>query len=97
MIIPNMRSYDYFTYGELNEYGQPQLSAEPVGKVKLSIYTTSQSVQANVNYSNANYIALTHDRSINDSYVIQYGQERLKVLYAQKQGRLTQVFLAKVN
>ena len=97
MISTNMRSYDYFTYGAPNAYGQPQLSKEPKGKVKLSIYTTSQSVQENINYSSANYIALTHDKNINDSYVIQYGEERLKVLYTNKQGRFVQVFLAKVN
>ena len=97
MISSNMRSYDYFTYGAPNAYGQPQLSKEPVGKVKLSIYTTSESVQANVNYTNANYIGLTFDKNINDSYVIQYGEEKLKVLYTQKQARYTQVFLAKIN
>lgn len=97
MISLNMRSYDYFTYGAPNAYGQPQLSKEPVGKVKLSIYTTSQSVQENINYSSANYIALTHDRNINDSYVIQYGELKLKVLYVNPQGRFNQVFLAKVN
>lgn len=97
MISTNMRSYDYFTFGAPNAYGQPQLSKEPVGKVKLSIFTTSQSVQANINYSNANYIGLTHDKSINDTYVIQYGEERLKVLYTSKQGRFIQVFLAKMN
>lgn len=97
MISTNMRNYDYFTYGALNAYGQPQLSKEPVGKVKLSIYTTSQSIQANINYSNANYIGLTHDKNISDKYVIQYGEERLKVLYTSKQGRYIQVYLAKMN
>ena len=97
MINATMRSYDYFTYGAANAYGQPQLSKEPKGKVKLAIYTTNQSVQGNINYTNANYIALTHDKNINDTYVIQYGEERLKVLYKTTQGRYTQVFLAKVN
>lgn len=97
MINAKMRSYDYYTYGELNEYGQPQLSKEPKGKVKLAIYTTSQSVQANINYIGANYIALTHDKAINDSYVIKYGDLLLKVLYTSAQGRYNQVFLAKVN
>lgn len=97
MINLNMRSYDYYTYGELNAYGQPQLSKEPKGKVKLSIYTTSQSVQENINYSSANYVALTHDKKINDTYVIKYGELKLKVLYVSEQGRYRQVFLAKVN
>ena len=97
MIGLNMRSYDYYTYGEDNAYGQPQLSKEPVGKVKLSIYTTSETVQGNINYTNANYIGLTHDKNINDSYVIQYGEQRLKVLYIAPQGRYKQVYLAKTN
>ncbi len=97
MIYTNMRSYNYFTFGEPNAYGQPQLSKEPVGQVKLSIFTTSQSVQANINYTNANYIALTHDKNINDEWVIEYGKERLKVLYTMKQGRYIQVFLAKMS
>lgn len=97
MINANMRSYDYFTFGELNAYGQPQLSKQPVGKVKLSIYNTSESVQANVNYTNANYIALTHDKNINDSFVIQYGEQKLKVLYVSRMGRFNQVFLAKIG
>lgn len=97
MINANMRSYDYFTFGELNAYGQPQLSKQLVGKVKLSIYNTSESVQANVNYTNANYIALTHDENINDSFVIQYGEQKLKVLYVSRMGRFNQVFLAKMG
>ena len=97
MINATMRTYNYFTFGEPNAYGQPQLTKEPVGKVKLAIFTTSQSVQANVNYSNANYIGLTHDKSINDSFVIEYGEQRLKVLYTSAQGRYIQVFLAKIE
>lgn len=96
MITLNMREYDFYTFGAPNGYGQPQLSKDPVGKVKLSIFATSQNVQANVNYTNANYIGLTHDKAINDTYVIKYGEERLKVLYTSKQGRFVQVFMAKM-
>ena len=42
MINTNMREYSYFTFGANNEYGQPQLSKEPKGKVKLSIFLTSE-------------------------------------------------------
>lgn len=96
MILANMRNYDYYTFGEPNAYGQPQLSKEPKGKVKLSIYTTTETVQANANYTNATYIGLTQNKLINDTYVIQYGEERLKVLYTGKQGRFIQVFMAKM-
>ena len=95
MISRDMRLYDYYTYGANNAYGQPQLSAEPQGQVKLSIYITSQTVQDNINYSGANYIGLT-TALLDDSYVIQYGNEKLKVLYVNPAGKYKQVFLAKV-
>ena len=97
MIVANMRTYKYYTYGAPNAYGQPQLSKEPKGEIKLSIYTTSESVQANANYTNANYIGLTLDKNIDNTFVIEYGEERLKVLYTGKQGRFIQVFLAKIQ
>jgi hypothetical protein len=96
MINTEMRWYDYLTYTETtNEYGAPQLNEETSGRIKLAIYTTSQSVQDNINYSNANYIGLTL-APINDSYVIKYGEEKLKVLYVQPKGRYKQVFLTKI-
>ena len=92
-----MKVYDYYTFGAPSAYGQPQLSKEPKGKVKLSIYNTTESVQANVNYTNASYIGLTLDKAIDDTYVIKYGDKRLKVLYVNKQGRFYQVFMAKMD
>lgn len=91
-----MKLYNFFTFGELDAYGQPQLSAIPQGQIKIAINITSQSIQDNINYNGASYIGLTHDSSINDSYVIGYGEEKLKVLYVNPKGRLKQVFLAKM-
>lgn len=96
MIMTEMRLYDFLTFGEMNDYGQPQLSEEPKGQVKMAIYTTSQSVQDNVLYENATYIGLTHDAEIDDKYVILDGNERLKVLYVQPKGRFKQVFMARM-
>lgn len=96
MIMTEMRLYDFLTFGEMNDYGQPQLSEEPKGQVKMAIYTTSQSVQDNVLYENATYIGLTHDAEIDDKYVILDGDERLKVLYVQPKGRFKQVFMARM-
>lgn len=96
MINADMRAYSYFTFGELNTYGQPQLSKEPIGTIRMAINITSQSIQENINYSGASYIGLTHDSAVNDSYVIQYGEEKLKVLYVNPKGRIKQVFLAKM-
>lgn len=93
MINAEMRNYDYYTYGAMDGYGQPALNANVQGTVKMAIYTTSQGVQDNVNYSNANYIGLTHDANINDKWVVQYGTQKLKVLYIQPKGRYKQVFM----
>lgn len=93
MINTNMRLYDYFTFGTADEYGQAQLSKEPVGQIKMSINLTSQSVQDNINYQNAQYIGLTAT-DIDDTYVIAFGNERLKVLYVNPFGRLKQVFMS---
>ena len=87
-----MRSYDYYTYGAKDAYGQQRLSAEAQGKIKISIFTTTQGTQDNINYKDASYIGLTH-AAIDDSYVIQYGTEKLKVLYIQPKGKFKQVFL----
>lgn len=95
MINTDMRWYDYFTFGEEDEYGQEVLSKEVQGTIKIAIFTTSQSVQDNINYKDATYIGLTH-AAIDDTYVIQYGEEKLKVLYVNPKGRYKQVFLKEI-
>lgn len=95
MINANMRSYNFFTLGNADEYGQAQTSKEPVGQIKMSINLTSQSIQDNINYENAQYIGLTH-ADVDDTYIIEYGEERLKVLYVNYFGRLNQVFMSKM-
>ncbi len=95
MINADMRLYNFFTIGEPNAYGQPQMpakDAEPVGQVKMAINTSSQGIQDNVNYKDCNYIGLTH-AEVDDTYIIEYGNERLKVLYVNPKGRYKQVFL----
>lgn len=96
MINVDMRDYNYYLYGENNAYGQPQLSAEAQGTVKMAIYTVSQSIQDNILYQDYSYIGLTSDAEIDDKYVIQYDKERLKVLYVQPRGRFKQAFLARM-
>lgn len=95
MINTDMRLYNYFTTGNNNEYGQavlPSENAEPEGQIKMAINISSQSVQDNINYSGAQYIGLTH-AEIDDTYLIEYEERRLKVLYINPKGRLKQVFL----
>ena len=95
MINADMRSYSYFTFGAPDSYGQRKLSEEPKGTVKMAINISSQSIQDNINYKNCAYIGLTHSL-LDDSYVIQYGDKKLKVLYVNPKGRLKQVFLAEI-
>lgn len=93
MINCDMRYYDYFTFGEKNAYGQQQLSKDIQGTIKIAIFTSTQSIQDNINYKQAAYIGLTNE-AINDSFVIKYGEKLLKVLYVNPKGRLKQVYLA---
>lgn len=95
MINAQMRAYDYFTFGEKDAYGQPQLSKEIQGAVRMAINLTSQSIQDNINYKDANYIGLTYGL-LDDTYVIQYGDKKLKVLNVNPIGRMKQVFLAEI-
>ncbi len=98
MINATYRNYNYFTLGTKDEYGQeivPDKDATPEGTVKMAINLTSQSVQENINYTGANYVGLTHAK-VDDTYIIQFGEERLKVLYVNTNGRLNQVFMAKL-
>lgn len=95
MINTDMRSYDYYLIGEENDYGQATLPAEdatPAGQIKMTINLTSQSIQDNINYKDCQYVGLTHF-PIDDTYVIQYENERLKVLYVNPKGRMKQVFM----
>lgn len=88
-----MKTYNFFSLGENDAYGQQTLSTVPVGTIKMAIYLTSQSIQDNVNYKNAQYVALTQAR-VDDTYVIKDDERGLlKVLYVNPQGRYTQVFL----
>lgn len=95
MINANMRNYDFYLYGALDAYGQPQLSTEVQGSIKMAINIASQSVQQNIIYNGAQYVGITHTE-LNDKYVIQYGDEKLKVLYVNPTGRFIQVFLARM-
>ena len=93
MITTEMRQYDYFTFGAYDDYGQPMVSKEPMGKIKMAIYITSQNVQDNVLFEDCAYIGLTKDSSINSTYVVKYGEERLKVLYVNPKGPYKQVYM----
>ena len=87
-----MRLYNYSTIGAVDTYGQPT-EGDIQGAIKLAIYTTSQSVQDNINYKNASYIGLTTATGITDKMVIHHNGEKLKVIYVNPVGRFKQVFM----
>ncbi len=91
----NMRKYGYFSYGETDSYGQPQLSTEIVGEIKLAIGIASQQIQDSIAYSGTQYTALTNAH-IDDTMVIQYGDEKLKVLHVNPLGKYKQAYLARM-
>lgn len=95
MINAQMRNYDYFTFGENNAYGQPQLS-DKKGTIRMAIHFITEAIEENSFYSGANYIGLTLDSAVNSTYVIQYGDEKLKVLTVNPQGRYKQVSLSRM-
>lgn len=98
MINTDMRLYNYFLLGALDEYGQrtlPDKNAKPVGTIKMAINISSQAVQDNINYKDASYTGLTHTY-VDDTYIIEYENKRLKVLYVNPKGRLKQVFLQEI-
>jgi hypothetical protein len=88
-----MREYNYFLYSDNDGYGQASVTDEVQGTVKMSITNTSTSTQDNILYKDATYLGLTLNKAVDDTYVIEYGKERLKVLYIVPQGRYRQVFM----
>lgn len=96
MIGTKMVSYKFYKYSVENAYGQLTLDTEPTGEVKIAIFTTSQSIQDNINYKDANYLGLTFSTLLDDKCVIQYGDRKLKVLYVNPEARVKQVFLKEI-
>jgi hypothetical protein len=93
MITTDMRLYNYLAFGDKDSYGQQQLSKEVKGQIKMAINISSQAIQDNILYKDCTYVGLTMDSSIDDTFVIQYGDAKLKVLYINPKGRYKQVFL----
>lgn len=95
MISMEMRQYNYLLYGQNDEYGAQQLDEEVKGSILIAIYTNTMATADNIKYSEGDFIGLT-SASINDSYVILYGDKKLKVLYTIPARRYTQAFLKEI-
>ena len=100
MINADMRLYDYYIMGGLDEYGQrklPAKDAQPEGKIKMAISISNQTIQDNILFQGCEYMGFTHDTKVNDTYIIDYNGTRLKVLYVSPQGRFKQVYLTRMG
>ena len=96
MINADMRDYDYYLYEDENAYRQAQLSETVKGTIKMAVNVSSQRVQDHILFEGAEFTGLTHDANISSKYVIQYGEDKLKVLYVNPKGRFKQVFMARM-
>lgn len=91
-----MKTYNYFTLGEIDAYGQPSVSTEPKGTIKMSIANITTNIADNIKYKEATYIGLTLAK-VDDTYIIENEkEERLKVLYVIPGRRYNQVFLKEI-
>ena len=52
----------------------------------LTVSATQKDDKNNINYKDCRYVGLTH-ANVDDTYIIEYGNERLKVLYVNPKGR----------
>jgi hypothetical protein len=96
MLATQMREYSYSRLiDEVDEYGQPQ-TIEAEGVVKMAINFASEQVTANNLYSGASYVGFTLNKEVDETYIIQYKENKLKVTYANNLGRYNQVYLAKL-
>lgn len=96
MINTQMRNYNYTKISTVNDaYGQPQ-TIEKAGSVKMAINFVNETINENALYSGAQYTGLTLNKNVDATYIIQYGDEKLKVLYVNPKGKYRQVFMARV-
>ena len=61
----------------------------------MAIYVVSNTKEDSVNYASIQYQGITQDVDIDDTYVIQYGNKKLKVLYV-IDGRYRQVIMTRM-
>ena len=93
MIQSQMKQYPYYLVGQKNSYGEEDLDfTSSSGSIEMAINILSQAVEESILYSDAEYIGLTR-QDINDNYIIEFDNKKLKVKYVNKLGRLNQVFL----
>lgn len=96
MINAQMTEYKYYPLKE-NAYGQAIIDEGSNGSILMAINLVNQSISDNPLYTDATYIGLTYNKEISDNHVIQYGNQKLKVLYVNPIGRYKQVYMARMG
>ena len=95
-IMAQMKDYDYSKYtASRNSYGENTANYTAIGTINIAINLSNQSVGNNIYYSEADYIGLTKEE-VDDTYIIHYGNEKLKVKYVNPIGRYKQVALVRL-
>lgn len=82
------------TRGEVEEEPTSSTDTE-VNTIKMAINLSNQHNNNNIIYTEADYIGLTTDQ-VDDTYIIEYGDYKLKVKYVNPIGRFKQVALVKL-
>ena len=98
MINARMKLHKYYTLGEVDAYGVPQIPSiqdTPKGEIKIAINTFSVNNYTDIKFRDCTYIGLTL-AEVQDNYVIRYGDVLLKVLYINPDGRFKQVYLKEI-
>lgn len=95
-INSSMGKYNYYLTGALDAYGQAIIETSAAGTIEMDIQILNQSTKDFPLYSSAEYIGLTKEL-ITDNYIIEFKNQKLKVLYVNGFGRYNQVLMEKMK
>ena len=97
-IQAEIKSYPFAEYAaSRNQYGElvfPSFSTSGTS-INMAIFLNNQATNNSINYIECDYIGLTKE-TVDDTCVVKYGNEYLKVKYVNPIGRYNQVALVKV-
>lgn len=93
MINPQMKNYNYYLLGDVDDYGQETIPTTPTGTIKMAINLKTENTADNIIFNDSQYIGLTH-QPVTDKYIIDYNGMKLKVILVNDFGRIKTVFMA---
>lgn len=91
-IYRRLTKYNYYTLVDSEYGGKTADFTSPTGVVNMAIQLNNMAMNSNTIYTSANFVGLTQE-DIDDTYIIEYGNEKLKVLYVYPEGKYKQVFM----